>query len=83
MLIPAEDDGLLSVRYTVAPGAAATTPDSAAGGGQYHVVLAGTLLRGEQALPPLSVEFASPDEGSVTLQAGPDGLDVLLVRFPR
>lgn len=82
-LIEAEPDGLLALSLTLPPGAQAVLPDAAAGGGQYHVVVSGSLLRGGAELPPLSVEFASPDQGEVALQAGAEGLEVLLLRFPQ
>jgi len=58
-------------------------PDTTEGGGQYHVVVSGSLARNGGNLPPLSVEFASCDEGIVEIEAGPDGLELLLARFPK
>ena len=34
-------------------------------------------------LPQLSLEFASPDEGAVAIESGPEGLGLLLLRFPK
>lgn len=82
-LIEAEPDGLFVSHFTLAPGSKTAMPDAGAGGGQYHVVIAGSLIRDKVELPPLSVEFASPDQGTVDMQAGADGLEVLLLRFPR
>ena len=58
-------------------------PDTAEGGGQYHVVVSGSLLRGDAALPALSVEFASTDEGAIEIQAGAEGLELVALRFPK
>lgn len=83
MLIEPAEDGLLVEWFGLAPGARASLPDAAAGGGQYHVVVSGSLARDGGQLPPLSVEFASPDEGEVGIEAGPEGLGLLLLRFPK
>ena len=82
-LIDPTDDGLFAQCITLPPGAKHTLPDSAAGGGQYHVVVSGTLARDDADLPPLSIEFASPDQGAVEIEAGADGLELLLARFPK
>lgn len=82
-LIEATEDGLLAQCFTLPAGATHELPDSAAGGGQYHVVVSGSLARDGAQLPPLSVEFASPDEGQVAIEAGPEGLELLLARFPK
>ena len=82
-LIAPEPDGLFGVHFTLAPGTETALPDAATGGGQYHVVLSGALLRDGAELPPLSVEFASPEEGAVDIRAGAAGLEFLLLRFPR
>lgn len=82
-IIEPEADGLLAQWFRLAPGATTSTPNAAEGGGQYHVVVNGSLWRGEKKLAPLSVEFVSPEEGPQLLQAGATGLDALLLRFPR
>ena len=33
-------------------------------------------------LPPLSCAYVSSDEEAMPLEAGPDGLEVLIVQFP-
>ena len=83
VLIEPEADGLAATRYLLAPGSSTHTPDGSHAGGQYHVVIAGSLLRGDQELGLLSVEFTSPSEGAVELCAGATGLDVVVLRFPR
>jgi hypothetical protein len=82
-LIELEPDGLFVAHLTLAPQATTTLPDAAQGGGQYHVVLTGSLVRDGQEFPPLSVEFASPDEGAIEMQAGAAGLEILVLRFPQ
>lgn len=82
-LIAPTEDGLLALRLTLEPGETRALPDAAEGGGQYHVVVAGALERNGERLGPLSIEFASPDAGRAEVTAGPDGLDLILARFPR
>lgn len=82
-LIALEPDGLFAAHFTMVPQAATSLPDAAQGGGQYHIVLSGSLVRDGQELPPLSVEFASPEEGGTDVQAGAAGVEFLLLRFPR
>jgi len=77
------DDGLMAVALRLAPGASVTLPDASEGGGQYHVVLSGGLTRGDEIFGPLAVEFASADEGAVKVEAGAEGLELLVLRFPR
>ena len=82
-LIEPTPDGLVVQWLALPAGGKSTLPDAAAGGGQYHVVVSGTLARAGQDLPALSVEFASADEGEVEVEAGADGLELVLLRFPK
>jgi hypothetical protein len=82
-LIEATADGLFAQNIVLTPKAKYSLPDTAEGGGQYHVVVSGSLTRNGGTLPPLSVEFAPCDEGVVEIEAGPDGLELLLARFPK
>lgn len=77
-----EEDGLHAEIIKLAEGEATVLPDAAAGGGQYHVVLKGSMQRDGAEFEELSVEWANADEGAVGIQAGPDGLTLLLARFP-
>jgi hypothetical protein len=77
-----DPDGLHAEVIELQAGEQSALPDAAQGGGQYHVVLSGTLMRDDRPLEAMSVEFAFPDEGEVAIQAGTDGLRLLLARFP-
>lgn len=81
--LPDSDDGLAALRYVLPPGARATGPDPGRGNGQYWVVLAGSLLHDGIELAPRSCLFMSPDEAAFTAVAGPRGLEVLALQFPR
>ena len=85
---------MLACLWTLGPGASATLPDAAAGGGQYHIVVNGVLAgarvdeagheTGEETLlPRWSCQYAFADDGEVTLRATDAGAQVLLLRFPR
>jgi hypothetical protein len=82
-LIEPADDGLYAEWLSVAPGGKSVLPNAGAGGGQYHVVVSSALRRNDKELPRLSVEFAGPDEGVVEVKAGANGLELLLLRFPK
>ncbi len=82
-LIEPTSDGLVAQWLALPPGGKSTLPDTAVGGGQYHVVVSGSLTRAGQNLPAMSVEFATADEGEVEIEAGADGLELVLLRFPK
>jgi hypothetical protein len=79
-IIPAEASGLAAWRLRLAPGATYTGPDPAQSGGQYWLVVAG---RDGGDLETRSCCFLSADEPAHVASAGPDGLDVLVLQFPR
>jgi hypothetical protein len=81
-VIAPEDDGLAAWFLRVAPGATAHAPHPNQGGGQYVLVAGGNLLQDGDALPCLSCLYVSADEEPLTLQAGPQGLEVLIMQFP-
>ena len=81
ILIGPEPDGLFAVLMRLGPGQSSPTPDAADGGGQYHIVVAGSLVHEDAELPVLSCQFAYPDEGAVAVQAGAGGLEMLVLRF--
>jgi hypothetical protein len=78
-----EADGLGAWRYRAAPGATFAGPAPASGGGQFWLVLDGADRAGRAALTPKSCLFISADEPAHTAEAGPDGLDVMVLQFPR
>jgi hypothetical protein len=77
-----EADGLAAWFLRMGPDSRTQTPDSGQGGGQYVIVAAGSLLHDGVVLPRLSCLYVSSEAGPLTLQAGPDGLEVLTVQFP-
>jgi len=79
-IIPAEESGLAAWRLCLAPGTSYTGPDPAQSGGQYWLVVDGCDGSG---LETRSCRFLSADEAALVMTAGPAGLDVLVLQFPR
>lgn len=81
--IPQEADGMGAWRYRLGAGERVVGPDPASGRGQYWVVADGTMVVDGAELPRLSCSFVNPDEAPQSAAAGPDGLDVVVMQFPR
>ena len=82
-LIEREPDGMGAWLLRLGADAEAAIPDPAGGGGQYHVVIGGTLNREGEPMPALSCLYATPDEPAYTARAGEAGLELLVLQFPR
>jgi hypothetical protein len=76
------EHGLASWRYQLPPGATLAGPDPRAGGGQFWVVLAGTLSVPTTGLLGVnSCIFVGPEDGTLTATAGPTGAEALCMQF--
>ena len=76
-------DGMAGWRYRLPPGASVRGADPAAGGGQFWLLLAGSLgLANHPALPAQSCVFVSPDEVALDGSAGETGAELLCLQFP-
>ena len=74
--------GLATWRYQLPPGVALTGPDPSAGGGQFWVVLAGTVsAAGSAFLGPNSCIFVAPDDEPLAAIAGDGGAEALCLQF--
>jgi hypothetical protein len=82
-VLPEAADGLGAWRYRMAAGAVLHGPSPAGGRGQYWLMLGGSLLREGGPYAAGSCAFVFPDEPAFAGLAGPDGLDVLAMQFPR
>lgn len=78
-----DEQGLSSHSMSVAPNARAMAPDPADTNGQYLIVVRGSLLYQGREYKALTVAFVKPEEGRLELTAGAEGLDVLVLNFPR
>ena len=79
-LIEREADGLGAELVRLGPGMRTSRP--CGGGGQYQVVIAGSLAHDGAELPRLSCRFATSDERACQVEAGPGGLALLALQFP-
>ena len=77
-----DEQGLLAKSLTMAPNTRTTAPDPSTGDGQYIVVLKGSLMHDQKEHKGLAVAFVKPDEAAFQIQAGPQGLEGLILNFP-
>ena len=82
LVLSEEDDGLAAWCLRVGPDMRTHAPDPAHGGGQYLLVMGGTLWHGGSMLSRLSCLYVSADAGPFLLQSGAEGLEILLLQFP-
>lgn len=78
-----EADGLAAYLVTTPPDGAVECPSSEVGGGQYHLVVGGSLMRDGAEMPELSCFFVTPEEPAGTVRGGGEGLDMLVLQFPQ
>lgn len=78
-----DDRGLSAYALRMNPGAATKLPDPSGTDGQYLVVVRGSLRRDGKSQSSLTIGFVAPDEPALNITAGPDGLDALVLSFPR
>jgi len=83
VLIAPHDDGLGAWCRRLAPNASFTGPEPSTGGGQYWVCITGEDVNAATPLQPQSCAFLTPDEPARTATAGPPGLELLILQFPR
>lgn len=83
-LLDLEADGMGAWHYRLPPGKRANGPDPRGGGGQFWVVMTGGLAqKDEPALGVHSCIFVSDEEAAFSAEAGPDGVEILALQFPR
>jgi hypothetical protein len=76
-------DGLSAGIYYLGEDDSHTLPGPSATGGQYLVVASGVMLHGGKSFDRWSTIYLTPDEEAFEVQAGSEGLDLLLLEFPR
>ena len=77
-----EEDGLAASILRLVPGACYRGRSPGQGGGQFHVVTAGTATYHSALYEPLCCIFSPQDETPVELVAGPDGAELVFLQFP-
>lgn len=83
VLIEPDDSGLAAWIVRVPAGGNASAPVHGNGGGRFHVVASGALLRDAQAYGRTSCIWRSDDEPPMPMHAGPEGLEILVLQYPR
>lgn len=78
-----EADGLAAWMWRLGAGATAMLPSPGSGGGQYLIVAGGSLIAEGRSLGRLSTVFVSAEEAAFEVHSGDDGLDLLVLQFPR
>jgi hypothetical protein len=81
VLIGPHDDGLASFGLLIGAGQSQTGPWPAGSGGQYYLVVRGSLA-GERVLPTGSLLWVDAGESAPMLTAGSDGCELLVLQFP-
>ena len=82
-VIEPEADGMAAHILRLGAGSSVETPDPASGGGQYLVVVNGSLLHDGKEYSELSCLFQTADEAALEATAGGRGLEILVLQFPR
>ena len=78
-----DEHGLACYTLSMKPDARGSAPDPAHGDGQYLVVMKGSLLHENKQLKAPALVFVYPKDGPFPLHAGSEGVDVLVLNFPR
>jgi hypothetical protein len=81
-VMPVEADGLGATMFSLAPGERSTVDLAAAGGGQYALVVEGSAEIEDASLGKHSCVYRYAEEPALDVQAGDDGLSLLLLQFP-
>jgi rubredoxin len=78
-----DDLGLFVKTVAMAPAARATAPAPDAGDGQYVVVVKGSMVHEGSERRALTVVYVKREERAFEMVAGPQGLEALILNFPR
>ncbi len=75
--------GLAAFSLSLKPHAVATAPDPSQSGGQYIITTRGSLTYQGKEYKAISIAFVKPHEAPWQLVAGPEGLEALVLNYPR
>ena len=78
-----DERGLSAYSLKLAPGVQTAGPDASKGNGQYIIVTKGSLNYQGKEYKAISIGFTKPDEGYFPIVAGPEGVEALILNFPR
>ena len=82
IILQPESDGIAAWMLRVPAGGTAAAPVHP-GGGRFLLVIGGVLELNGERLPRLSTAFVSGEESVPPLRAGNEGLEILVLQFPR
>ena len=82
-IFESEADGLSAGIYYLSEGDSHTLPSPSSTGGQYLVVASGVMIYDGKSFDRWSTIYVAPDEEAFEVRAGSEGLDILLLEFPR
>ena len=77
------NDGLGASLIRLGPGATHTGPNPRATGGQYYLVVNGSLALGTTSYTAWSTVFVPATDAPLALTAGPKGLEALILQFAK
>ncbi len=78
-----DDRGLAGYALSMQAGTRTVSPGMHGGDGQYLVVLKGSLIHAGEEKKGIAIIFTKPQEGPMPIIAGPQGLQGLILNFPR
>ncbi len=78
-----DDAGLAAYSVKLKPGARASAPDPATTAGQYLIITSGSIVYEGKDHKAITIVFVKPNEKSFDLLAGPQGMEALVLNFPR
>ena len=78
-----DERGLAAFSLSLKPHAAAAAPDASLSGGQYIIITRGSLTYQDKEYKAISIAFVKPGEGPWQLVAGAEGLEALVLNYPR
>lgn len=82
-LQPRDDDEGIAVKVMrLGPNMSAQAPETGASGGEYLIVLNGSIVHDGQTLDKYSLLFVRADEEAPVITAGAGGAEVLVTRYP-
>lgn len=78
-----DEHGLFTHTITMAADTRMKTPDPSAGDGQYVVVVKGSLIHENRERRAPAIVFVKRDEPAFEIVAGAQGLDAIILNFPK
>ncbi len=81
--LPPQADGIAGWFLRLPPEGSLAAPEHPGGLGRFYVVMSGRARVCGALLGRLATVFVTPEEGPVSVQAGPEGAEVLVLQFPK